>query len=398
MALVTIATDGGAEQPVISGVISLPRVGVWHAELRVDSEIDFDSAAVTISVNGGELDLVGVVTRALQYEGVNQVRIVGGAAGMQRSPTPKFYGGSSVGPVLADIAGDVGETISDADSGGVTEGGLHAWTTIRAPAGRQLTELLRPIAGAVWRILPDGSLWAGIETWPVSEVGDDDWQPLAYDHWNGVLELGMLSPTLQPGTTLGSDKVRIDRVEHRIDRDSVRTFAWVPRDNRLGAGGEQDTAAPRLDRDFAAVGRGAMTPFDFLALYAGTVKGQKGQTFQVQPDDERLPIMSDLPVRNGIPGMEVTVSPGAQILIGWRNGDPREPYCALWGGAGGDATTKIILKVDELLVTSGKIQLGADLLQPATEGVVLGQCPDPFTGATHFALGGASTVVMAKKG
>ena len=312
---------------------------------------------------------------------------------MQRSPTPKFYSGGSVGTVLADLARDVGETLAD---GGIT-GDLNGWTTIRAPAGRQLTELLRPIAGAVWRILPDGSLWTGVEAWPASDVGSDDWQPLGYDHWNGVLELGMLAPTLLPGTTLGSDQVRIDRVEHRIERDSVRTFAWVPRDNRLGAGGEADTTAPRLDRDFAAVGRGAMTPFDFLALYAGTVKGQKAQTFQVQPDDERLPIMSDLPVRNGIPGMEVTVSPGAQILIGWRNGDPREPYCALWGGGASDPTTKITLKVDELLVTSGKIQLGADLLQPATEGLVLGQCPDPFTGATHFALGGASSVVMAKK-
>ena len=66
MALVTIATATGAEQPVLSGVVSLPRVGVWHAELRVDSDVDFEGVSVTISVNGGELELVGVVTMALQ--------------------------------------------------------------------------------------------------------------------------------------------------------------------------------------------------------------------------------------------------------------------------------------------------------------------------------------------
>lgn len=48
-------------------------------------------------------------------------------------------------------------------------------------------------------------------------------------------------------------------------------------------------------------------------------------------------------------------------------------------------------------LAASKVELGGASLVVATDGVVLAQCPDPFTGATHGALGGASSVVLAKK-
>lgn len=59
--------------------------------------------------------------------------------------------------------------------------------------------------------------------------------------------------------------------------------------------------------------------------------------------------------------------------------------------------TEVHVQGGRVVVESGDVQLGADGLVAAQAGVVLGECPDPFTGATHFALGGASSVVKARK-
>lgn len=377
MSHVSLATTDADPQRVIGGTLALPRIGVWHAEVKVDADTDVTltpGAAAKIEVNGGELDLVGTIIRAVEYQGVTQVRVVAGGGGLQIPATPKFYGPGKVGDVLTGTLLDSGDVVSaDADAG-MLGAALSSWTTIKAPIGRQIAELLRPIDGAAWRFLPDGSLWVGPETWPDTDVADDAWQTLDYDHWNGILKLGVLSPTLLPGTTVGG--FRIDRIEYTIAGDKITAQAWEPRDE--GA---------RIDRDIAALGRGAVRPFDFLALYTGVTSAQSGQAFDIKPDDDRLPGMSKVPIRHGFPGLTVTVANGAKILVGWQNGDPRLPYCALWGG--GETVQAATMVAD-------KIQLGADGLVAAQNGVVLGLCVDPFSGATHFALGGASVSVMAK--
>lgn len=337
MALVTIAVDGGDPQRVISGSIVFPRVGVWHLEVKVDSDIDLaEDAPATVSVNGGELDLFGTVTRAIEYQGVTQLRMVGGDAtadatglrGLQRLATPKYYaGGADPGAVLADLLGDCGNVLSSAASlAGAPS--AASWTTIRASIGRQVAELL---GGVPWRMQPDGSVWAGEETWPATAIADEDWQTLGYDHWNGIITFGLLSPTLLPGTTIGG--YRADRVEMTIAGDSVTANVWEPRDD--GA---------RIDRDLLALGRGSVRPFDFFALYGGVLKGMDvgAQTFDIQPDDDRLPLFSKLMIRNGIPGLTVDVVAGAKMLVGWSGGDPRRAYCATWDGSETVNTIKLI--------------------------------------------------------
>lgn len=382
MSLVTVFSDPSDPKRVVTGLIALPRIGVWHADLFADSDDQFDvGTAVTIGMDDGAQSLEGTVTRALLYQGMQQVRIVGGAAGMQSAGKPKFYSGGTTDDVMKDLASDAGETLADDNDPGSS---LPAWTTITATVGRQLAELIRPLDGVVWRIRADGKLWVGAETWPDSDVPDDEWATLDYDHWNGVLHLGMLAPTLLPGTVLGLEK--IDRVEHRIDGGAVRTSAWVLRD---GPGGV-------VDHDFQAVARSTARPFDFFAMYPGTMKAQDRQKFDIQPDDDRIPTLAGISILNGLPSFESTVATGARMLVGWGGGDPRSPYCALWGG--GETTSAMTIKVGTLTIVADMIKLGAaDLDQdPANTPVVLGKYIDPFTGATAFALGGCSGSVLAK--
>jgi hypothetical protein len=53
--------------------------------------------------------------------------------------------------------------------------------------------------------------------------------------------------------------------------------------------------------------------------------------------------------------------------------------------------------IEVLPKTGAKVYLGASPLVALTDGVVVAQGVDPFTGTTYGILGNASAVVMAKK-
>lgn len=67
-------------------------------------------------------------------------------------------------------------------------------------------------------------------------------------------------------------------------------------------------------------------------VYPCTVEGQSGNTLDLRPDDESIrgTGLSAVPIRHGLPGVEVRVPRGARVLLGWEAGDPRRPYAALW--------------------------------------------------------------------
>lgn len=128
---------------------------------------------------------------------------------------------------------------------------------------------------------------------------------------------------------------------------------------------------------------------DYLGIYRGAVVSQTGQTVDVKMDDPRLGGASGLPIQVGIPGATVVVQPvGSRMLVAFENGDPAKPIALMWA-AGAHA--------DRISLPADKLELGAEGLNPAINGVVLGGGVDPFTGATYAALGNASFTVMANK-
>ena len=81
----------------------------------------------------------------------------------------------------------------------------------------------------------------------------------------------------------------------------------------------------------------AVRRMDYLALYPCKVVSQGADdTLELQPDDARIPGLSKVPIRHGLPGVKVKVNSGARILLGFENGDPRQPYAALWTMNGAD--------------------------------------------------------------
>lgn len=109
-----------------------------------------------------------------------------------------------------------------------------------------------------------------------------------------------------------------------------------------------DAIGGLIDRIVRAVMRGV----DYYALYRARVVAQSADLLKldVQPDDARIPGMSGIELRLGIPGFKVKVAAGQHCLVGWDAGRPSLPYALLWDAGSSateiyaDASTKIVFQ------------------------------------------------------
>ena len=69
-------------------------------------------------------------------------------------------------------------------------------------------------------------------------------------------------------------------------------------------------------------------------VYPCSVQGQSSdlKTLDLLPDDAEIrgTGLQSVPIRHGLPGVEVKVPVGARVLLGFEAGDPERPYAALW--------------------------------------------------------------------
>jgi hypothetical protein len=131
----------------------------------------------------------------------------------------------------------------------------------------------------------------------------------------------------------------------------------------------------RMKDGLAAWVRSLFSRLDYLALYPSRVVSQNGDgTLELQPDDPRLPGLSGVPVRLGLPGTTVEVQAGARVLLGFEAGDPARPVATLWEGGPLAKLTVVAateLHVDggsELHLTAGKVLLKEGATPVAKEG------------------------------
>lgn len=108
----------------------------------------------------------------------------------------------------------------------------------------------------------------------------------------------------------------------------------------------------RILSAMARLARAANPRIDYFGLYEARMVNQSGpNTFDLMPLAAHIPPMANVKIMQGLPGLEVSVAPGAFMLLGWRGGNPRDPYCMLWGGG----VTEV---VSQLTITASLIRLG----------------------------------------
>lgn len=204
---------------VIEARASFPRVGAWTADLRVDAGTDFGGLQL---LQLGASSFLGSVVFSAVHRGVAHVRLVGGAGGLAKVLPGQGYLNAPLRVPLEDLVAAAGEGLSDLADSAVLAFQLRHWARARSAAGRALWALLGRVDGAVWRFLPDGKLWVGLETWPTVAPSIE---LTGYDPFSDRVSLFAEEPGIQPGVTVLER--RVDHVEHLVREDRIRTDLWL---------------------------------------------------------------------------------------------------------------------------------------------------------------------------
>jgi hypothetical protein len=223
---------------IIRGSIRLPRVGVWNADIVVNTA-DSITGPVVLETADGAFSLHGTAYRQGIFQQTLSMRVIGGAGGLSTPPggigsalTPKFYQGATVRLVLGDILAACGEQLSTTSDTAVLATVLRRWVVMGGPGKEALARLLEPL-NVSWRVLPDGSVWVGTEKWPAAPSTQFD---LIERHYGeGRVVIGSEQPFLMPGTllTISSSSTQgtqyVSYVVHSISPEKIRSEAFFSR-------------------------------------------------------------------------------------------------------------------------------------------------------------------------
>lgn len=197
---------------ILRATVHLPLSGVWSTELDVDTDEDI-TGACTLEADGSTW-LSGTVTEGAVSHGLWRGRIVGGAAGLRGTLPPKAYRDATLADVLGDALSESGEALSGTSSG--LTNAIRLWHRTEGAAARTVAAVAAA-AGYGWRVLGDGSVWLGAESWPDSTVVDVTLIDRDPSQRRWVLGGDVLS--LSPGTLL---QVRDDAADVFVRVGPVR--------------------------------------------------------------------------------------------------------------------------------------------------------------------------------
>jgi hypothetical protein len=359
--------------PALSAEITVPRVGVWHADVSLARSGEATTLAGAVALELGNTSWRGTVRRAGENRGVITARIVGGADGLAKDVPARAYQGVPVRLPVAELLSEVGEVLAATSDAGILGAVLQQWSRSAGSAGAAFGALLEIAGAPAWRVLPDGTVWIGTEAWAPSALSDYTY--LSNAPGTGFVEIIAWDPQVYPGEVFRER--RVSAVTHRWNAQQLRTRVWF--EDESGAG-EVD----RLKAGLAAFVRAQFPRIDYYAGYWSRVVSQNGDgTLELIPDDARIPGRSNVPIRYGVPGVKATISPGARVLLEFAAGDPSKPFATVWESA----------SVTKMEVTATEIIFNGGILPVAKETSPLSGTAGPYALAGIVAVGGGSLMI-----
>jgi len=213
---------------VVECSLTLPRVGLWHADLVVDQLANISGPAVLSFDDAGVKYKGGVVRQGL-FGGYLRARIAAGSGQLWSTDVPaKTFQAAppnalTLQTLIADVLANSGDSIDATADASVLSLPLQYWARSAQNAVAALQALLDGRAPS-WRMTAAGGLWVGTDAYAVVD-GAFPYQLLDDREDLGRLEIAQLSPDLVPGSSfLGHN---IGRVVYRVDSDSFTTTAYV---------------------------------------------------------------------------------------------------------------------------------------------------------------------------
>lgn len=211
-----------AGSPVLCLHLTMPPQGTWLAKGDADREEDL-TGSVTLDDGEGNL-FVGRVRRSHEVTGRNSFMVAGGkgklADGGFKLATRHFRAVNAKA-VAQEILSQAGETLSPTAQTALLSQALEFWSIGAITPGAALAELVAPFGGT-WRVLDNGSVWLGIDSFP--KAPDQDRLELNVHADAGVVPLAVDAFSLRPGVTL--DTRRVLQVEHMLTDEGRRTDYW----------------------------------------------------------------------------------------------------------------------------------------------------------------------------
>lgn len=338
---------------VAAMVLRLPVRGNWQALLTIglsEAPPELDPVTLRITREDGTEDLfVGAVRRSKVIAGADNlsVTIVGGA-GLLLAPSllaQHYSAGASTipaGDVFAGICDAAGERVAEGAEAEMDAVPLTMWTRVAGPAGEAL-DTLAGILDRGWRVLADGTIWMGEETW--SDV-DAETLERGYaatgDPVDGMVLWSTDGAPFYPGTTI--DGARAVEVCYRYDADAEeRSEGYFMCEVRTQVPGD-----PVYSPDLTL----------YRASYAGTVRAQNADgTLAIACDDERIgDSLQDIPARTGWPGCKMTIPEETRVRVKFESADPRGAYAE--GINQDEAATKFLALVDDTVLSGSFTAVG----------------------------------------
>jgi hypothetical protein len=324
-------------EPVLVASLHLPLNGAWSAELQVSSDVEYQVGDIVTLGLPGNVEYVGRVQRAGIFGERLRVRLTGGSVDWGQLVDARHYRDSDGDQALRDL-GVQCEAPLELD--------LPFWSRPQDTIGSAV-QALATLAQVNWRVLSNGTVRIRAEE-PFSVSPDA--QEIRRDAARGLVEVAPEAAVIQPGTTLGDDL--IGDVLYDFGESGLRCRYYTESRARLRGA---------LER----VVRWVMRDTLYLGLYVCTVAAQNADgTLDVLPDDLRLRSsgLQSVPIRHGLPGVTVEVPAGERILLGFNDGDPRQPYCSLWHSG---QVTKVRIGGEEAVALASLVSARLDAIQQA---------------------------------
>lgn len=207
-----LGVDGVA---VVAGTITLPRVGRWVADLELEAAPPAPRAKATLK--GPALSLVGHVARSGSFVGAHRVRLCGGAGGLALPLPGQHFRSMPISLLLDDLLGLVDERRSPTIDQDILGRSLTSWVRPAGAASQALTTLA-DLLGVVWRVLADGTIWLGEDTWRETAATGEllDANPM-----QRTVHAAFETMAILPGQTFKG--LRVDVVSHTISDTGFRT-------------------------------------------------------------------------------------------------------------------------------------------------------------------------------
>lgn len=317
MSSAAIVTPTGSFD-VLEGSLNLSLRGPWFSRVEIDAEVAPVGQATLVLArdDGGPASkFIGTITHSSVWQGRARAVIVGGAGRISGEIAPSLRARNyeprplpiKVSTIVEDIASDAGETLTAGVQTALGALAVPRWLRAAGTAASALDALAR-ILGLGWRVLGDGTLWIGVETWPLAadvaglyQQGDDG-HPL-------VIEAAQESASMIPGTVVLKQRIR--EVVYSVSDAARCELYYGPSAVELFATAVQSNELPQVYRE----------------THAATVRAQNSDdTIDLEVDDARILRIASVPLRVGIPGARVLVDEKTRVRLVFEDGDPSKPY------------------------------------------------------------------------